>query len=72
MENNIFIDDELVLFKDYTMLQLKTMFYSLPTGASGGDNLPYGYASLKKAIELHRHYISVKLNNSYKNGKSFD
>lgn len=61
-----FIDDEFVLFKDYTMLQLKTMFYSLPTGPSGGGNLPYGYASLKKAIDLHRHYNSLKLSNAPK------
>jgi len=63
---NDFIDDEYVLFKDYTMLQLKTIFYSLPTGASGGGNLPRGYASLKKAIDMHRHYTSIKLSNSPK------
>lgn len=63
---NSFIDDEYVLFKDYTMLQLKTMLYSLPTGASGGGNLPRGYASLKKAIDMHRHYASLKISNSPK------
>lgn len=61
-----FIDDELVLFRDYTMLELKIMFYCLPTGASGGGNLPHGYASLKKAIDLHRHYNSLKLSNAPK------
>lgn len=66
MRKEEFIDDEFVLFKDYTMLELKTMFYSLPTGASGGGNLPYGYASIKKAIDMHRHYTSLKLNNSPK------
>lgn len=61
-----FIDDEFVLFKEHTMLELKTMFYSLPTGASGGGNLPRGYDSLKKAIDMHRHYTTVKLNNAPK------
>lgn len=42
------------------------MFHRLPTGPSGGGNLPYGYQSLKKAIELHRHYVSVKLSNAPK------
>ncbi len=61
-----FIDDPIVLFKDFTMLECKTMFYSLPTGPSGGGNLPTGYVSLKEAIKLHRHYTSLKLSNAPK------
>lgn len=59
-----FIDDELVLFKDFTMLEIKTMFYNLPTGASGGGDLPRGYVALQGAMRLHRHYTSLKLSNS--------
>lgn len=55
----------LVLFKEYTMLQLKSFvvaYFTKHKGKAGGATEPFELDVLNEAINLHRTYNSMKLN----------
>lgn len=57
--------EALVLFRDYTFLQLKAFRTHLVNeykGKAGGATEPYELMLLDRAIEYHRAYTSLKLN----------
>lgn len=63
--------EALVIFKDYTMLQLKAFRVSehqKSIGRAGGATEPYELMLIDQAIEYHRIYKNLKLTQA-KNGK---
>lgn len=60
------IDKEaLVLFRDYTHLQLKMFMISevkRKENVAGGATKDYDTLVLNKALEYHRYYLRIKLN----------
>ncbi len=61
----------LVLFKDYTMLQLKAFRVSEEerlSGGAGGATEPYIFMVIDQALRFHQIYVHHKLNKPKENG----
>lgn len=63
IEDNLHID-ALILFKDYTHLELKNYYFGITSKitATGGGDMPYEVRVVNLALDYHRYYNSRKLN----------